>query len=167
VKYLSTSPARDASQVANASALSATVTNPMAGLLPGTSLSGSTISVSNLLRPFPEFASVTENNMNSGGSYFHQVSLRLSRRLSHGFLLSFDYSHSRLMEANSYLNPGEMKLEKHVSADDRPENWGISVLYQLPFGRGKRFLGSSKGVVTRLWGTGRSRRCTTTTAGRR
>jgi hypothetical protein len=152
VKYLSTSPTRDASQVANASALSATVTNPMSGLMPGTSLSGSTISVSNLLRAFPEFSSVTENNMNSGGSYFHQVSLRLSRRLSQGFLLSFDYSHSRLMEANSYLNSGEMKLENHVSADDRPDNAGISVLYQLPFGRGKHFLGSSKGVVNMIVG---------------
>ena len=152
VKYLSTSLTRDASQVANASALSATVTNPMAGLMPGTSLSGSTISVSNLLRAFPEFSGVTENNMNSGGSYFHQASLRLSRRLSHGFLLSFDYSYSRLMEANSYLNSGEMKLEKHVSADDRPENVGISVLYQLPFGRGKHFLGSSKGVVNTIVG---------------
>ena len=90
--------------------------------------------------------------MNSGGSYFHQASLRLSRRLSHGFLLSFDYSHSRLMEANSYLNSGEMRLEKHVSADDRPDNAGISVLYQLPFGRGKHFLGSSKGVVNKIVG---------------
>ena len=95
VKYLSTSLTRDASQVANASALSATVTNPFAGLLPGTSLNGSTISVSNLLRQFPEFSGVTENNMNSGGSYFHQMSLRLSRRLSSGLLLAFDYSHSR------------------------------------------------------------------------
>ena len=140
VKYLSTSLTRDAAQVANASALSATVTNPLAGLLPGTSLNGSTISVSNLLRAFPEFSSVTESNMNSGGSYFHQLSVRLSRRLSRGFLMSFDYSLSRLMEANSYLNAGEMKLEKHVSADDRTNNLGISALYQLPFGKGKQFL---------------------------
>jgi hypothetical protein len=152
VKYLSTSPTRDAAQVANASALSATVTNPFAGLLPGTSLNGSTISVSNLLRPFPEFASVTENNMNSGGSYFHQASLRLSRRLSRGFLVSFDYNHSRLMESNSYLNAGEMKLEKHVSTDDRPDNAGISALYELPFGHGKPFLGSAKGVLNVIVG---------------
>jgi hypothetical protein len=152
VKYLSTSPTRDASQVANASALSSTVTNPFAGLLPGTSLNGSTISVSNLLRQFPEFSSVTEANMNSGGSYFHQLSMRLSRRLSHGFLLSFDYSHSRLMESNSYLNSGEMKLEKHVSTDDRPDNVGISALYQLPFGRGKHFWANAGGLANMIVG---------------
>jgi hypothetical protein len=152
VKYLSTSLTRDAAQVANASALSATVTNPFAGLLPGTSLNGSTISVSNLLRAFPEFSGVTESNMNSGGSYFHQMSLRLSRRLSRGFVMSFDYNLSRLMEANSYLNSGEMKLEKHVSADDRTNNLGISGLYQLPFGKGKKFLGGARGLVNVLVG---------------
>jgi hypothetical protein len=152
VKYLSTSLTRDASQVANASALSATVTNPMAGLLPGTSLNGSTISVANLLRQFPEFSGVTENNMNSGGSYFHQLSTRLSRRLSHGFLLSFDYNYSRLMESNSYLNAGEMKLERHVSTDDRPQNVGISVLYELPFGHGKHFLYSANRLLDMLVG---------------
>ena len=152
VQYLSTSPTRDASQVANASALSATVANPFAGLLPGTSLNGSTISVSNLLRPFPEFSSVTENNMNSGGSYFHQGSMRLSRRLSQGFVLNFDYSHSRLMESNSYLNAGQMKLEKHVSADDRNENVGISGLFELPFGRGRHFLRTTNAVADAIVG---------------
>jgi hypothetical protein len=151
-KYLSTSPTRDAAQVANAAALSATVTNPMSGLMPGTSLSGSTISVSNLLRPYPEFSSVTESNMNNGGSYFEQLSLRLSRRLSHGFLLSFDYSHSRLTDETTYLNGGDLKLNKGVSGDDRPQNVGISVLYQLPFGRGKHFLGRSKGVLNMIVG---------------
>lgn len=152
VKYLSTSLTRDAAQVANASALSATVTNPFAGLLPGTSLNGSTISVSNLLRAFPEFSGVTENNMNSGGSYFHQLSARLSRRLSKGFLMGFDYSHSRLMESNSYLNAGEMKLEKRVSADDRADNLGISALYELPFGRGKRLLNAAGGMLNTIVG---------------
>jgi hypothetical protein len=154
VKFLSTSPTRDAAQVANASALSTTVTNPFAGLLPGTSLNGSTISVSNLLRPYPEFSGVTENNMNSGGSYFHQINARLSRRLSGGFLVAFAYNHSRLMEANSYLNAGEMKLEKRVSTDDRPNNLGIGALYELPFGRGKHFLSGAGRVlntIVRSW----------------
>ena len=152
VQYLSTSLTRDASQVANATALAATVTNPFAGLLPGTSLNGSTISVSNLLRAYPEFASLTENSMNNGGSYFHQLSTKLSRRLSGGFLLSFDYSLSRLMEQNSALNAGDLKLEKHVSGDDRTNNVGVSGLYQLPFGKGKHFLNGSKGWLNTIVG---------------
>lgn len=56
------------------------------------------------------------------------------------------------MEKNSYLNAGEMKLEKHVSTDDRADNLGISALYELPLGRGKRFLGSANGVVNTILG---------------
>jgi hypothetical protein len=45
-----------------------------------------------------------------------------------------------------------MKLEKHVSADDRTINVGISALYQLPFGRGKRFQGGANRVVNYIVG---------------
>jgi hypothetical protein len=152
IQYLSTSLTRDAAQVANNTALSTTVTNPLAGLLPGTSLNGSTISVSNLLRAYPEFSSVTENNMNSGGSNFNQLSARLSRRLSGGFLLALDYSLSKLMEQNSSLNAGDLKLEKHISTDDRTNNIGISGLYELPFGRGRHFLANSSRLFNLLVG---------------
>src|SRR5262249_53452006 len=101
-QYLSTSPFRDTATI---NALSAVVANPFPGLLAG-SLGGSTISVSNLLRPFPQFTGVTEQNMNNGGSYFHELAIRLSQRLSHGLLFSVNYGHSRLMERISYLNAG-------------------------------------------------------------
>ena len=52
INYLSTSRSRDA---AVESALSANVTNPFAGLLPGSTLNGATVAKSQLLRPFPEF----------------------------------------------------------------------------------------------------------------
>lgn len=132
-QYLSRSLVRDQATI---NALGAVVTNPFAGLLPGSTLNGSTISVSNLLRPFPEFTGVTESNMNNGGSYFHELAVRLSQRLSHGLILSVNYSHSRLMESVSYLNAGDLTLEKRVSSNDRPNNFAFSAVYELPFGRG-------------------------------
>jgi hypothetical protein len=148
-QYLSTSLVRDNATI---SALGAVVANPFAGLVPGTSLNGSTIAVSNLLRPFPEFTAVTEQNLGNGGSYFHQLAVKLSRRMSKGFLVNVDYSHSRLMERVSYLNAGDPTLEKRVSTYDRPNNFAVSGLYQLPFGKGKRFGGSSKGIADVLMG---------------
>ena len=50
--YLSTSRTRDVAQEAY---LSQTVTNPFAGLLPGSTLNNATISRGNLLRPYPHF----------------------------------------------------------------------------------------------------------------
>jgi hypothetical protein len=148
-EYLSRSPVRDTATI---NALGALVANPFAGLLPGTSINGSTISTSNLLRPYPEFTGVTMNDMNNGGSYFHQLAVRFSKRMSNGLLLSANFSHSRLMESVTYPNAGDLTLEKRVSAWDRPNNLSLSGLYQLPFGRGKHFLSSAHGIANAIVG---------------
>ncbi len=147
-QYLSRSAVRDND---NITALSKTVANPFAGLLPGTTLNGAT-AASNLLKPFPEFTGVTESNMNNGGSYFHELAIGLNKRMSHGFLVALNYSHSRLMESISYLNAGSLALEKRVSAGDRPNNVTLSMLYQLPFGRGKRFASGANGFLNTVIG---------------
>ena len=59
-QYLSRSPVRDTATI---NALGALVANPFQNLLPGTSINGSTIAASNLLRPFPEFTGVTMNDI--------------------------------------------------------------------------------------------------------
>ncbi|MBS1824348.1 MAG: carboxypeptidase regulatory-like domain-containing protein [Acidobacteria bacterium] len=148
-QYLSRSPLRDNATI---SALAAVVPNPMAGLLPGTSLNGSTTSVSNILRPFPTFTGVTMQDMTNGGSYFHQVALRFARRMTKGLLFNLNYTHSRLMERVSYLNNGDFALEKRVSSYDRPNTFGASALYQLPFGRGKSFFSDANKVANLLCG---------------
>ena len=50
--YLSTSPERDQATI---NRLTANVANPFAGLLPGTTLNGSTVQLQQLLLPFPQF----------------------------------------------------------------------------------------------------------------
>jgi hypothetical protein len=139
-QYLSTSPFRDTATI---NALSAIVTNPFSGLLPGQSLNGATTSVSNLLKPFPEFSGVTVSNNGNGGSYFEQLAIRLNKRLANGLLLFVNYSHSRLMEKDTYLNAGSFALSKTLSVDDRPDNFVVSGTYELPVGRGKRYLSSA------------------------
>ena len=143
-QYLSTSPFRDNAAI---SALSAIVANPFAGLLPGQSLNGATTSVSNLLKPFPEFTGVTVSNLNNGDSYFDQLAVRLSKRLSNGLQFFINYSHSRLMDHTNYLNAGSPALEKRVAADDRPDYVVVSALYDLPAGRGKKYLASANRVL--------------------
>jgi hypothetical protein len=148
-QYLSKSLSRDTATI---NALGALVTNPFAGLLPGTSLNGATTALSNLLRPYPEFTGVTMQDQSNGGSYFHQLAVKISRRMSQGLLVSVDYSHSRLMESVAALNAGDPKLENRVSTYDRPNNFAISALYQLPFGRGRRIGGGASGVTNVLIG---------------
>ena len=150
-QYLSTSPVRDAATI---NALGASVTNPFATLLPGSTLNGSTISVSNLLRPYPEFSGVTENYVNNGSSYFHQVAARFQKRFSAGLQFNVNWQHSRLMEKVSYLNnnPGAYNLENRVSASDRPNRLIVNETYDLPFGKGRRFLSNAHWLTDSLLG---------------
>ncbi|HWB82903.1 MAG TPA: carboxypeptidase regulatory-like domain-containing protein [Bryobacteraceae bacterium] len=148
-QYLSTLPYRDTATI---SELGAIVPNPFAGLLPGQSLNSSTTSVSNLLKPIPEFSGVTESTMNNGGSYFHQLAVKLQKRLSNGLQFFVNYSHSRLMDRVNYLNSGSLALEKRVSSDDRPDYLVVSAIYDLPVGRGKHFLSSANRVITFVLG---------------
>ena len=56
------------------------------------------------------------------------------------------------MEAVSYLNPTDSIPEHVVSDLDRPHRFSASGLYELPFGRGKRFWGSARGVWNHIVG---------------
>ncbi|MBZ5624003.1 MAG: carboxypeptidase-like regulatory domain-containing protein [Acidobacteriia bacterium] len=135
-QYLSTSPFRDTPTI---NALAAVVPNPLSGLLPGTTLNGTTTAVSNILRPFPEFTGVTENTLNNGGSYYHSLNIKLQKRFSRGLQFVMNYDYSRLMERISYLNGGSYALEKRVSIYDRPNSFVLSGTYELPVGKGKQF----------------------------
>jgi hypothetical protein len=133
-QYLSTSPTRDQATIDR---LSAVVANPFANLIPGTSLNGSTVALSQLLKPFPEFGNVYVSGDNAGSSYFHSLNVRLEKRYSKGLSLLANYTYSKLIERFRYLNDFDLRPEKRVSSDDRPQRFVVSASYELPFGQGK------------------------------
>jgi hypothetical protein len=55
-----------------------------------------------------------------------------------------------MMEAVGYLNGWDPYPERVVSAQDFPQRFSISAIYDFPFGRGKRFLSSAKGFGGKL-----------------
>ncbi len=135
-QYLSTSPIRN-QQLVNT--LSANVSNPFAGLLPGTGLNGSTVALSQLLLPYPEFGSVTEQGINDSSSYYEMAFVRLEKRFSRGLQFLVNYQHSRL-EQLFRLNGLQSGQVKEVTADDRPNRFVASVNYTLPFNSNRPFL---------------------------
>ncbi len=146
-QYLSTSPRRDQAIIDRNTAV---VPNPFAGLIPGTTLNGSTVQLSQLLRPFPQFTGVTKQGDSIGSSYFHMVQVRLEKRFGYGLQFSANYLHSRLMERRTRLNETDLILEKRVSPDDRPNRFVTNFSYELPFGKGKPFGGNAPWLVDRL-----------------
>jgi len=143
-QYLSTLPTRDA---AVNTALTASVANPFAGL--NTSLNTSTTTVAQLLAPYPEFpvgtsasgdsgsTGIIEQNLSIGSSYFDALMLRAEKRLSHGLTMTANYSYSRLIEEDSWLNAAGPALEKRISPFDHPNHFVVAETYELPVGKGR------------------------------
>jgi hypothetical protein len=141
-QYLSTLPTRDQPLI---SSLTATVANPFAGLIPGTSLNNATTTVAQLLAAYPEFpvgsgtqsAGVIQQNADLGSSFFQSVNVRVEKRLSHGVSLIGTYIRSKLIEEDSWLNDTDLSPEKRISPFDHPNHFVIASVYTLPIGKGK------------------------------
>jgi hypothetical protein len=141
-QYLSTLGTRDTALI---SGLTASTTNPLAGLVPGTNLNSATTTVEQLLARYPEFpvgsgsgsTGVIEQNASGGSSYFDSLNVRLEKRLSKGLLFITNYMYSKLMEEDSYLNDTDVRPEKRVSPFDHPHHFVTGLSYSLPIGRGQ------------------------------
>jgi hypothetical protein len=152
VQFLSTSPTRDQAAIDR---LSRVVTNPFAGLLPGTSLNGATTSAEQLLRPYPQFSGQNGVRMigrNSGRSFFHMLQARFEKRYSAGFNLLTNFQWSKMIEEINRLNPQSTSLERRIADEDRPLRFVLSGTYELPFGKGKPVLGDTNGFISRIVG---------------
>ena len=148
IQYLSRSPVRDQTTI---STLGASVANPFYGIpqFATTNLANPTVSVSQLLLPFPQFTGVSSTD-GSGFSWYHALSVRAERRFSNGFTVGLNYTWSKFMEAASRLNGIQSPLQHGISASDRPQQLSITGIYELPFGRGKWLLHSLPGWADRF-----------------
>jgi hypothetical protein len=132
--------------------LTANVTNPFAGLLPGTSLNGSTIQRQQLLQTFPQFTGLTERSTPQGASYFELFQARVEKRFSNGFQMLANFLESKLLERRSFLNPQDGMPEKRISADDRPWRFVLSLNWDLPFGQGRAVAPHAGPILNRIIG---------------
>jgi hypothetical protein len=141
IPYPSATNATGASNTAAITALSKTITSPYAGIPSmDTSAYGSTLSIYNLLRPYSEYASVTESNDPIGYANYNMLAARVSQRLTDGLQVSVNFEYSRQLEASSQLNPGG-PLWYGETSSDFPIHFDITGSYAFPFGRGRRFGG--------------------------
>ncbi len=134
-QYLSTSAARDQATIDR---LTANVTNPFRGLLAGTNLNGNTVQRQQLLRPFPHFLDV-QSWTYDGSTIYHSLQSRVERRFTQGYTLLFAYTASRFTERVSRLNATDIDLEERPADADVPHRFSFSGIWELPFGRARRF----------------------------
>ena len=128
--------------------LTATTANPFYGNIPppfpSTSANTSkTTSVAALLQAYPEYSGVSEGLVPGSSENFNAYLLKVSKRMSGGLQFNFNYEYSRQLGATQQLNPGGA-LWYGETASDFPNHASVTAIYQLPFGRGQRFLNNSK-----------------------
>lgn len=142
-QYLSTSPVRDQAVI---DALSKQVPNPFAGLLPGSNLNGVNTSMSRLLYNYGQFNSVSTMT-NEGYSWYHAAQTRVEKRFKSGYTVMGAWSWSKNMAASSFLNPSDRRPEEVISGDDRTHRITMSGIYELPFGRGRKYFANVPRVL--------------------
>jgi hypothetical protein len=146
--YLSTSPSRDQNTI---NSLTANVTNPFRGLLPGTSFNGSTVQRLQLLRPYPHLANI-QSRAHDGTSEYNALQGRVEKRFTKGYTLLVSYTWSKFTEQASQLNATDPAYEKRPNTADIPHRVVVSGIYELPFGHGKKWGENWNGALNGVLG---------------
>lgn len=150
MQFLSTAPYRNQDI---ATAYGTNVANPFYGTLGATNTTGlntsKTFGFGNLLVPYPQYGTtaITEQNQTIGQSNFDSGIVAIEQRAAHGLTLTANYSFSKMIEQDTYLNDQDSMLTRRISPFDHTHHFTVGGTYDLPFGRGRTFsLGGS-----RLW----------------
>jgi hypothetical protein len=115
------------------------------------------------LRPFPQYDYIAGDCCleNLGHSSYQAMVVSLARRFRNGFNLQASYTWSKtLTDADSTIpfsyvsgnqleqapGSGNLKQDKAVSVQNTPHTFSLSYLYQLPFGKGRRYLNHNRGL---------------------
>jgi hypothetical protein len=107
--------------------------------------------VNQALRPFPQYNTIVtgvQNGDKSGHSSYHALVVKADRRFAHGLTFNWNYVLSKLLtDSENYAVGGNASdqynrvLEKGLSSADQTHVLKLSTVYELPFFKGRRFLG--------------------------
>lgn len=115
---------------------------------------GFTGSVAQSLRPYPQYLNIVtgvQNGDKSGHSSYHSAVLKLERRMSTGLTFQWNYVFSKLLtDSDTYFatSPAgaqdqyNRSLEKSIGQFDQTHQVKFSTVYDLPFGKGRKWLQS-------------------------
>src|SRR5262252_4236646 len=158
-----------ADQLALGPQLQQNVPNPYFGVIPrSSSLGNPTIPRGQLLKPFPEYTTVSIYRNNVGTTFYQGLELSVRQRLSRGLQYSIAYTRSKLMDdASSVFDASILTgplanfavadsfnrtLERDYSNGDMPHVLAASVVWDLPMGSGRaRQAHGALGAVVNDW----------------
>jgi len=141
-------------QLAEGAPLQQRVPNPYFGTIPrSSSLGDPTITRAQLLKPFPEYTTVSLYRNNVGTTVYHGFYAKLEQRFTRGLSYLVSYTRSKLVDdASSVFDASILtgpvanfpvadsfnrRLERDYSTGDIPHVFVTSVIWDVPFGAGR------------------------------
>ena len=119
--------------------------------------------VGQAIQRYPQFSGITEQFPNYGSSIYHALQTTVRKWAGHGLNFIAAYTYSKTLgntdgalygysgyyaPAQNYYNPGG---ERSIASFDYTHFLKLTWIYEMPFGRGKKWLASS-GKVDKLVG---------------
>ncbi len=139
------------------SALTQQVANPFYGHGGAGVIGTANVQESQLLLPFPTYGTISYQFNDNNKAVYDSMVMKLQKRLSNGLTLLSSLTWSRNWDesgggvgntlnsgSKGPQNPYNLAAEYAFSNIDSPWRWSTSVSYQLPFGKGKKFLDNGK-----------------------
>ena len=113
------------------------------------------------LRPFPQYGDILDDGTTGTSGSYHAAIIKAQKRFSNGLSFLASYTVSKFMTDSQWAPggfggapsvPNNRKLDKGVYRFDIPQRLVLSYTYQLPFGRGKKFLANSNKMANAIAG---------------
>jgi carboxypeptidase family protein len=127
--------------------------NPYKGLEPF-QLTGryiaNTMSRWDLARPYPQFGGLTEVARNDGSINYDSLQVTFEKRARSGLNVVATYTFSKQIEAWGWNDLQKDIMQRGLYTWDRPHRFTAGLVYQLPFGEGKKLFNTRHGFFRRL-----------------
>ena len=130
-----------------------TVDNPFFGLFTSGPLAGPRVQRQQLLRPYPQFGSVQRLYGAYGNSIYHALQTKLETRMTAGLTTILTYTWSRLINDIARIqNAYDRQSARSPGQFDAPHRVTITASYDLPVGRGRKYLRDAHRSIDYLLG---------------
>ncbi len=148
------------------SQLDAEVANPFYGIAPQSSYLGSqpTVAYNQLLRPYPQYTYLQwTRSLPGASSQFDALNLKYTHTFNAGLSLLSTYQWSKAMDngpedflgwatGNQWRDAYHTNLDYNISTHDVPQSFATALVYELPYGKGKRWGNDAPAVAKAVLG---------------
>ena len=142
-----------ASQMSLGAKLNEQVDNPFYGVVTTGVLATPKIGYAQLLRPYPQFTTITPLFLSGGSSNYHSLQVTVKKRFSHGLQYEGSYTWAKIIEdGTSHQDSFNTAASRSVSSDNVPQRFVMGFIYEMPFGRGRRYGANAPAVVNAFLG---------------